>query len=50
MRTPDDVYLANVVLELRDGLTGEQLYAEDFALPGTYQDGPLSVVTNSDGF
>lgn len=48
-RTPDDVPLAGVVLELRDGLTGQPIDASA-ALPGTYDSGPIRTTTDAEGF
>lgn len=48
-RTPDDTPLAGVVLELRDGITGQPIYA-DATLPGYYGPGPIRVVTDARGF
>ncbi len=48
-RTSDDTPLADVVLELRHGVTGEAILASQ-ALPGTYADGPIRTTTNADGF
>ncbi|MDP7017150.1 MAG: SdrD B-like domain-containing protein [Pirellulaceae bacterium] len=47
--TPDDTPLAGVILELRNGLSGEPIMASD-ALPGVYSPGPLRTATNGDGF
>lgn len=47
--TDDDTRLAGVVMELRDGYSGDPIYA-DWALPGTYADGPIRVVTDANGF
>ena len=49
LRTPDDTPLAGVVLELRHGVTGEALDAT-WALPGRYPPGPITTVTDADGF
>lgn len=48
-RTPDDKPLAGVRLELRDGVSGDPLTG-DRALPGTYGPGPLTTVTDANGF
>ncbi|WP_197443072.1 SdrD B-like domain-containing protein [Lignipirellula cremea] len=47
--TSDDRRLPGVVLELRDGITGEPIDAST-ALPGYYNDGPIRVVTDSSGY
>ena len=48
--TPDDRRLEGVVLELRDGVTGLPLTAADYALPDHYPEGPITAVTDSQGF
>lgn len=48
-RTPDDTPLAGIVLELRQGTSGEPITA-DIALPGTYVDGPIRVTTDANGY
>ncbi len=48
-RTPDDRPIAGVVMELRDGVTGVPILANQ-ALPGTYASGPLRTVTDANGF
>lgn len=48
-RTPDDIPIAGVLLQLRDGLDGRPITAVD-ALPGFYQPGQISAVTGPDGF
>ncbi len=50
VRTPDDTMLPGVVLELRDGITGEPISAASHALPGRYTAGPISTVTDANGF
>lgn len=47
--TPDDTPLAGVVLELRDGITGEPIMGSH-ATPGTYGSGPIRTTTDSRGF
>ena len=47
--TPDDQRLAGVVLELRHGIFGSPILGQS-ALPGTYADGPITVVTDARGF
>jgi hypothetical protein len=47
--TSDDRRLAQVELQLRDGITGESISA-DAALPGIYPDGPIIAFTDADGF
>ncbi len=48
-RTNDDTPLPGVVLELRDGITGRPIVAQE-ALPGTYRDGPIETSTDAAGF
>ncbi|QDV58092.1 MSCRAMM family protein [Rosistilla oblonga] len=48
LRTGDDTPLAGVTLELRNVL-GQAFLGEN-ALPGTYADGPIRVVTDANGF
>jgi len=48
-RTADDTPLAGVVLELRDGISGDAITG-DQALPGFYGDGPIRTVTDANGF
>ncbi len=48
-RTSDDTPLANIVLELRDGITGLPL-TPDFVLPGIYAEGAIQAVTDANGF
>ncbi len=50
VRTPDDTMLPGVVLELRDGITGEPIRAESHTLPGRYATGPITTVTDANGF
>jgi serine-aspartate repeat-containing protein C/D/E len=47
--TPDDTRLPGVVLELRNGIDGTPIMA-DQALPGIYPAGPIRTTTNADGF
>lgn len=47
--TEDDRRLGGVVLELRDGLTGAPILADE-ALPGAYAGGPIRVTTDASGF
>ena len=47
--TADDQPLAGVVLELRHGIFGTQIMGES-ALPGVYPDGPITIVTDAQGF
>ena len=49
LRTADDRPLAGVVLELRDGLTGQVITAAQ-ALPGLYPPGAIQAVTDANGF
>ena len=48
-RTSDDTPLAGVVLELRDGTSGDPIFAED-VLPGAYPPGPLRTATDANGY
>jgi serine-aspartate repeat-containing protein C/D/E len=48
-RTVDDTPIANVTVELRDGITGLPILASS-ALPGTYPAGPIRLVTDALGF
>ena len=48
--TPDDRRLKDVVLELRDGVTGLPIFASANALPGAYPDGPITTTTDASGF
>ena len=48
--TPDDQRLQDVVLELRDGVTGIPLLASAVALPGVYPEGPITTTTDANGF
>ncbi len=49
LKTPDDVPIAGVVVELRNGINGEVITA-DQALPGAYPDGPLRALTDASGY
>jgi protocatechuate 3,4-dioxygenase beta subunit len=49
LRTPDDQPLAGVVLQLLDGNTGAPILGEN-ALPGAYPDGPITTVTDANGY
>jgi len=49
LRTPDDRPLAGVVLALRDAQTGLPV-SSDRALPGTYQSGVITAVTDANGY
>jgi serine-aspartate repeat-containing protein C/D/E len=49
VRTSDDTPLAGVVLMLIDGTNGEILTG-DIALPGHYGSGPITTVTDANGF
>jgi protocatechuate 3,4-dioxygenase beta subunit len=49
LRTPDDRPLPGVVLELRDGLTGEAIPSSE-ALPGLYGTEFIQITTDSNGF
>ena len=48
VRTSDDTPIAGVVLQLRDGVTGEVITGSA-ALPGYYGDGPITAVTDANG-
>ena len=47
--TPDDQRIGGAVLELRNGVTGEAITA-DQALPGIYPDGAIRTTTDANGF
>jgi protocatechuate 3,4-dioxygenase beta subunit len=47
--TADDTPLAGVVLELRNGISGDPIMA-DQALPGFYPPGPIRTTTDANGF
>lgn len=47
--TSDDQRIGGVVLELRNGITGVPISA-DQALPGRYASGPIRVTTDANGF
>ncbi|MBI1249078.1 hypothetical protein GC197_14700 [bacterium] len=50
-RTADDTMLAGVLLELRDGFSGEPIYGNSSSvLPGLYGNGPIQVLTDANGF
>lgn len=48
-RTPDDRPLPGVVLELRQGFSGDPIFGDE-ALPGYYEDGPIRTVTDANGY
>ncbi|MEM6329915.1 MAG: SdrD B-like domain-containing protein [Planctomycetota bacterium] len=48
-RTADDTPLPGVVVELRNGISGDPIFGVQ-ALPGVYADGPISTVTDASGF
>ncbi len=48
-RTPDDRPLAGVVLELRQGYSGDPIMGDE-ALAGYYDDGPIRAVTDASGY
>jgi serine-aspartate repeat-containing protein C/D/E len=48
---PTDKRIAGVVLELRDVATGQPIHGDsDRVLPGNYASGPITAVTDADGF
>ncbi len=47
--TPDDTPIEGVVLELRNGVTGEAV-SPSAALPGTYSGATITTVTDANGF
>jgi hypothetical protein len=49
LKTPDDKPLAGVVLQLRDGISGDPITG-DMALPGTYGPGLITAVTDENGY
>ncbi|WP_425400228.1 SdrD B-like domain-containing protein [Aeoliella sp.] len=49
LRTPDDRPLSGVVLELRNGATGDPIFGDE-ALSGYYGDGPIRTVTDANGY
>ncbi|MCO6044248.1 SpaA isopeptide-forming pilin-related protein [Aeoliella sp. ICT_H6.2] len=49
VRTPDDRPLAGVVLELRNGASGDPIFGDE-ALSGYYGDGPIRTVTDANGY
>ena len=48
-RTPDDRPLAGVVLELRQGYSGDPIMGDE-ALPSYYDAGPIRTVTDANGY
>jgi hypothetical protein len=48
-RTGDDTPLVGIVIELRDGTSGDPIFAED-VLPGVYPPGPLRTTTDANGY
>ncbi len=48
-RTPDDTPIAGVVLELRQGVTGDPVMGNE-ALPGHYGPGPIRTTTDARGY
>lgn len=48
-RTSDDTPLAGVVVQLRNGISGDPIFGVE-ALPGYYDDGPITTVTDSRGY
>lgn len=49
-RSNDDIPLAGIVLQLRQGINGTPLVAGVDALPGHYSDGTFTVVTDASGY
>ncbi|MCA9238726.1 MAG: carboxypeptidase regulatory-like domain-containing protein, partial [Planctomycetales bacterium] len=48
-RTSDDTPLAGVVLELRNGFSGDPIFGSE-ALPGMYPEGPIRTTTDANGY
>ena len=48
-RTDDDTFLAGVVVQLRDGITGLPV-SRDFVLPGIYGSDAIQVLTDENGY
>ena len=48
-RTADDTPLDGVVVELRNGISGDPIFGEE-ALPGFYANGPITTVTDANGY
>jgi serine-aspartate repeat-containing protein C/D/E len=48
LRTDDDLPIAGVTIELRDGTTGQPL-SRAMVLPGSYGPGPIQAITDSEG-
>ncbi|TWT90560.1 Serine-aspartate repeat-containing protein D precursor [Pseudobythopirellula maris] len=49
LRTSDDTPLAGVTLQLVNGTSGDPVMGQDL-LPGAYPDGPVTTVTDADGY
>ena len=47
--TPDDIRLPGVIVELRNGMTGQPITGA-MVIPGTYPAGPIQTTTNADGY
>lgn len=47
--TPDDIRLAGVTVQLRNGITGQPITGT-MMIPGTYPAGPIQTTTNADGY
>jgi len=48
-RTADDTPLSGILVELRNGISGDPIFGEE-ALPGVYADGPIIAFTDANGF
>ena len=49
IRKPGDQRLAGVIVELRDGVSGDPIFG-DQAIAGTYPDGPIRAITDANGY
>ncbi len=49
LKTPDDKPLAGVVIQLRDGISGDPITG-DMTLRGSYPPGPITTVTDENGY
>ncbi|MEM8865309.1 MAG: SdrD B-like domain-containing protein, partial [Planctomycetota bacterium] len=48
-RTSDDTPLEGIVLELRNGISGDPIFGIE-AVPGQYPDGPITTTTDANGY